>query len=101
MTSGGARHAVARRRPRRRLAGQVTVPALPRSELTGLITEDSHWELLSRCFRNRAARSTSGALLLLYGQFASRLTRLTTARPGRSDLCQWQACRAARRGRPA
>jgi hypothetical protein len=36
----------------RRLAGQVTVPALPRSELTGLITEDSRWQLLSRRLRD-------------------------------------------------
>jgi hypothetical protein len=36
----------------RRLAGQVTVPALPPSELSGLITEDSRWQLLSRCLRD-------------------------------------------------
>ncbi len=36
----------------RRLAGQVTVPALPRSELAGFISEDSPWELLSRCLRD-------------------------------------------------
>lgn len=36
----------------RRLAGEITVPALPRSELGGLITEDSRWELLSRCLRD-------------------------------------------------
>lgn len=29
----------------RRLAGEITVPALPRSELAGLITEDSRWQL--------------------------------------------------------
>lgn len=66
----------------RRLAGQVTVPALPRSELTGLITEDSRWQLLSRCLRDPGIPldvRTAGALLLLYGQFVSRLTRLTAA----------------------
>jgi hypothetical protein len=66
----------------RRLAGQVTVPALPRSELTGLITEDSRWQLLSRCLRDPGIPLevlTAGALLLLYGQFVSRLTRLTAA----------------------
>jgi hypothetical protein len=66
----------------RRLAGQVTVPALPRSELSGLITEDSRWQLLSRCLRDQDIPldvRTAGALLLLYGQFASRLTRLTDA----------------------
>jgi hypothetical protein len=66
----------------RRLAGQVTVPGLPRSELAGLITEDSRWELLSRCLRDPGIPldvRTAGALLLLYGQFVSRLTRLTAA----------------------
>jgi hypothetical protein len=66
----------------RRLAGQVTVPALPRSELSGLITEDTRWQLLSRCLRDPGIPldvRTAGALLLLYGQFASRLTRLTDA----------------------
>jgi hypothetical protein len=66
----------------RRLAGQVTVPALPRSELSGLITEDSRWQLLSRCPRDPGIPldvRTAGALLLLYGQFVSRLTRLTAA----------------------
>ena len=66
----------------RRLAGQVTVPPLPRSELTGLITEDSRWHLLSRCLRDPGIPldvRTAGALLLLYGQFVSRLTRLTAA----------------------
>ena len=55
----------------RRLAGQVTVPALPSSELTGLITEDSRWQLLSRCLRDPGIPldvRTAGALLLLYGQ---------------------------------
>jgi hypothetical protein len=66
----------------RRLAGQVTVPGLPRSELTGLITEDSRRELLSRCLRDPGIPldvRTAGALLLLCGQFVSRLTRLTAA----------------------
>ena len=36
----------------RRLADKITVPALPRSELAGLITEDSGWQLLSRCLRD-------------------------------------------------
>jgi hypothetical protein len=66
----------------RRLAGEVTVPALPRSELTGLITEDSRWQLLSRCLRDPGIPldvRTAGAFLLLYGQFVSRLTRLTAA----------------------
>jgi hypothetical protein len=66
----------------RRLAGQVTVPALPRSELAGLISEDSRWQLLSRCLRDPGIPldvRTAGALLLLYGQFVSRLTRLTAA----------------------
>ena len=40
----------------RRLAGKVTVPALPSSELTGLITEDSRWQLLSRCLRDPGPR---------------------------------------------
>jgi hypothetical protein len=66
----------------RRLASQVTVPGLPRSELAGLITEDSRWELLSRCLRDPGVPLdvwTAGALLLLNGQFVSRLTRLTAA----------------------
>jgi hypothetical protein len=66
----------------RRLAGEVTVPALPPSELNGLISEDSRRELLSRCLRDPGIPldvRTAGALLLLYGQFASRLTRLTAA----------------------
>jgi hypothetical protein len=66
----------------RRLASQVTVPGLPRSELAGLITEDSRWELLSRCLRDPGIPldvRTAGALLLLNGQFVSRLTRLTAA----------------------
>jgi hypothetical protein len=66
----------------RRLAGQVTVPGLPRSELAGLITEDSRWQLLGRCLRDPGIPldvRTAGALLLLYGQFVSRLTRLTAA----------------------
>jgi hypothetical protein len=66
----------------RRLAGEVTVPALPRSELAGLITEGSRWELLGRCLRDPGIPldvRTAGALLLLYGQFVSRLTRLTAA----------------------
>ena len=66
----------------RRLAGQVTVPGLPRSELGGLLTEDSRWQLLGRCLRDPGIPldvRTAGALLLLYGQFVSRLTRLTAA----------------------
>ena len=53
-----------------------------RSELSGLITEDSRWQLLSRCLRDPGIPldvRTAGALLLLYGQFVSRLTRLTAA----------------------
>ena len=66
----------------RRLAGNVTVPALPPSEMGGFINEDSRWELLSRCLRDPGIPldvRTAGALLLLYGQFVSRLTRLTAA----------------------
>jgi hypothetical protein len=66
----------------RRLAGNVTVPAPPPSELTGLISEDSRWQLLGRCLRDPGISldvRTAGALLLLYGQFVSRLTRLTAA----------------------
>ena len=66
----------------RRLIGEITVPALPRSELSGLITEDSRWHLLSRCLRDPGIPldvRTAGALLRLYGQFVSRLTRLTAA----------------------
>jgi hypothetical protein len=66
----------------RRLAGHVTVPAPPPSELSGLISEDSRRELLSRCLRDPGIPldvRTAGALLLLYGQFVSRLTRLTAA----------------------
>jgi hypothetical protein len=66
----------------RRLAGNVTVPAPPPSELTGLISEDSRWQLLGRCLRDPGIPLdvwTAGALLLLYGQFVSRLTRLTAA----------------------
>jgi hypothetical protein len=47
-----------------------------------LITEDSRWQLLSRCLRDPGIPldvRTAGALLLLYGQFVSRLTRLTAA----------------------
>ena len=44
----------------RHLAGNIAVPALPPSELSGLITEDSRWELLSRCLRDHGIRSTSG-----------------------------------------
>jgi hypothetical protein len=66
----------------RRLAGEITVPALPPSELNGLISEDSRWQLLGRCLRDPGIPldvRTAGALLLLYGQFVSRLTRLTAA----------------------
>ena len=66
----------------RRLAGNVTVPAPPPSELTGLISEDSRRELLSRCLRDPGIPldvRTAGALLLLYSQFVSRLTKLTAA----------------------
>ena len=66
----------------RRLSGQVTVPGLSRSELAGLLTEDSRWQLLGRCLRDPGIPldvRTAGALLLLYGQFVSRLTRLTAA----------------------
>jgi hypothetical protein len=52
------------------------------SERNGLITEDSRWQLLGRCLRDPGIPldvRTAGALLLLYGQFASRLTRLTAA----------------------
>jgi hypothetical protein len=66
----------------RRLVGNITVPALPRSELAGLITEDNRWQLLSRCLHDPGIPldvRTAGALLLLYGQFVSRLTRLTAA----------------------
>src|SRR6266700_92539 len=64
----------------RRLAGEITVPGLPPSELAGLITEDSRWQLLGRCLRDPGIPldvRTAGALLLLYGQFVSRLPRLT------------------------
>jgi hypothetical protein len=66
----------------RRLAGNVTVPAPQLSELNGLISEDSRWQLLGRCLRDPGIPldiRTAGALLLLYGQFVSRLTRLTAA----------------------
>jgi hypothetical protein len=44
--------------------------------------EDSRRELLSQCFRDPGIPldvRTAGALLLLYGQFVSRLARLTAA----------------------
>src|SRR6266516_3097438 len=44
--------------------------------------KDSRRELLSRCLRDPGIPldvRTAGALLLLYGQFVSRLTRLTAA----------------------
>jgi hypothetical protein len=55
-------------------------PSLVRADR--LITEDSRRELLSRCLRDPGIPldvRTAAALLPLYGQFVSRLTRLTAA----------------------
>lgn len=63
-------------------AGDLTVPPLPRSEPDVLLDEPARWQLLTRCLRDDQLPldvRTAGGLLLLYGQFASRLTRLTAA----------------------
>ncbi|MBX6391600.1 MAG: hypothetical protein IRZ08_21865, partial [Frankia sp.] len=62
--------------------GDLTVPPLPRSEPDVLLDEPARWHLLTRCLRDQQLPldvRTAGGLLLLYGQFASRLTRLTAA----------------------
>ncbi|MGH3247308.1 MAG: hypothetical protein ACRDOI_14015 [Trebonia sp.] len=72
----------------RRLAGQVTVPALPRSELTGFITEDSRWQPLSRCLRDPGIPldvRAAGALLL------NRWRRLTPS-PGSGCRTSCSSC---------
>jgi len=64
----------------RRLASGITVPAIPRAEPADFPGEDARWQLLRRCLDDASMPldvRAAGALLLLYGQFASRLARMT------------------------
>lgn len=66
---------------RRHLTSDLTIPALPRTEPAPALTENDRWHQLRRCLHDDDLPldiRTAGALLLLYGQFISRLTELTT-----------------------
>jgi hypothetical protein len=65
----------------RRLAAGISVPAIPHTQPGRFASEDARWQLLSRCLEDAAMPldvRAAGALLLLYGQFVTRLIRLTT-----------------------
>ncbi len=62
------------------LAAGTSVPVIPHTWPAGFPRDDARWQLLRRCLDDtsmpldvRAART----LLLLYGQFATRLARMT------------------------
>lgn len=64
----------------RRLASGITVPSLPHTEPASFPGEDARWHLLQRCLDDSTLPAdvrAAGALLLLYGQFTSTLTRMT------------------------
>jgi hypothetical protein len=64
----------------RHLADGITVPAIPHTEPGAFPTADTRWQLLSHCLHDTTMPlnvRAAGALLLLYGQFISRITRLT------------------------
>jgi hypothetical protein len=78
----------------RRLATGITVPAIPHTEPAGFPGEDARWQLLRRCLDDaslpRDVRA-AGALLLLYGQFTTRLARITAGDITRgADGCHLQ-----------
>ena len=64
----------------RHLATGITVPVIPHTEPASFPGEDARWQLLRRCLDDTGipldARA-AGTLLLLYGQFISRIARLT------------------------
>jgi hypothetical protein len=64
----------------RGLASRITVPAIPRAEPADFPGEDARWQLLRRCLDDAGLPAdvrAAGALLLLYGQFTTRLARIT------------------------
>jgi hypothetical protein len=63
-----------------RLATGITVPVIPHTEPADFPGEDARWRLLRRCLNDTSMPldvRAAGALLLLYGQFTTRLTRIT------------------------
>ena len=66
----------------RRLAAGISVPAIPHTQPGRFPSEATRWQLLSRCLDDTAMPldvRAAGALLLLYGQFVTRIVGLTTA----------------------
>jgi hypothetical protein len=64
----------------RRLATGLTVPAIPHTEPADFPGEDTRWRLLRRCLDDTSMPldiRAAGTLLLLYGQFTTRLARIT------------------------
>jgi hypothetical protein len=64
----------------RHLAAGITVPVIPYTEPADIPGEDARWQLLRRCLDDTTMPldvRAAGTLLLLYGQFTTRLARMT------------------------
>ena len=64
----------------RRLAADITMPVIPHTEPADFPGEDARWQLLRRCLDDVSMPldiRAAGVLLLLYGQFTTRLVRMT------------------------
>jgi hypothetical protein len=69
----------------RRLATGISVPVIPHTEPAGFPSEDTRWQLLRRCLNDTGMPldvRAAGTLLLLYGQFTTRLARMTAGHLG-------------------
>jgi hypothetical protein len=69
----------------RRLAAGITVPAIPHTEPADFPGEDARWQLLRRCLDDTSMPldvRAAGTLVLLYGQFTTRLVRMTAGHLG-------------------
>jgi hypothetical protein len=66
----------------RHLTTSISVPVIPHTEPAAFPGNDTRWQLLTRCLNDTSMPldvRAAGTLLLLYGQFTSRIARLTTA----------------------
>lgn len=64
----------------RRLTRTLTVPSVPRQDPQDLLDDDDHWQLLQRCLTGTSMPAdvrAAGAITLLFGPSAERLSRLT------------------------
>jgi hypothetical protein len=64
----------------RRLAAGISVPVIPHTQPANFTGKDARWQLLRRCLDDTGIPldvRAAGALLLLYGQFITRLAGLT------------------------